>query len=125
MRKAIRDRLTQETSIKQWFQPYTADASTSKPFGVIKLPDDTPDPMHEQAFRRRVEIWVYHDLDTESALSVDASIDEVIQALAGQTLKTTSGRSFRLEFRGTVRDFDDDVLRAHAGRVDFDVPLVY
>ncbi|HHY47096.1 MAG TPA: hypothetical protein GX506_07350 [Firmicutes bacterium] len=122
MRKALYEYLTANCqSVKTWKQPYQADASTPKPYGVIVFGERPRSPFNRRGAFQDVTIWVY--FDPGSYLPVDAAVKEIKGLLAGKMLTTEDGRDFLIEWNQDGRDFYDDALQALAKRIDFTIPL--
>lgn len=122
MRKALYQYLTANCqSVKTWKQPYQADASTPKPYGVILFGERPRSPFNRRGAFQDVTIWVY--FAPGSYLPVDAAVKEIKGLLAGKVLTTEDGRDFLVEWDQDGRDFYDDALQALAKRIDFTIPL--
>ncbi|NPV80744.1 MAG: hypothetical protein HPY52_10790 [Firmicutes bacterium] len=127
MRKALYQYLTANCqSVKTWKQPYQADASTPKPYGVILFGERPRSPFNRRGVFQDVTIWVY--FQPGSYLLVDAAVAEIKALLSGpngtgKVLTTEDGRDFLIEWNQDGRDFHDDVLQALAKRIDFTIPL--
>lgn len=122
MRAALYQHLTQNCqSVPTWKQPYQADATTPKPYGVISF-----QPRSRSSFNRRgafqdLRIWIY--VNPGSFLPLDAAVAEVKALLSDRVLTRKDGGQFLVEWNQDGRDFRDDDLKALAKYVDFTIPL--
>jgi hypothetical protein len=148
MRASLYQYLTDNcTTVSTWKQPYTADASTPKPYGVIKF-DGRPRDTSRTSFQD-VRIWIY--FEPGSYLSLDAAVQEVTTLLSDQLITkavpadpapveegepdmppaeepveeepTPRAKRFLVEFVYEGQDFFDDELKAICRFIDFRIPL--
>ncbi len=121
MRTAIWQYLTDNCrSVKTWKQPYIAEATTPKPYGVVSFLGDAPALSNAMGAFDEVRVWIYDE--PGDLVSTDAAINEVKHLLDGQLLTTGSGIGFSLEWINTSRDFYDDALQALTKYATFRVP---
>lgn len=149
MRASLYQYLTNNcTTVPTWKQPYTADASTPKPYGVIKF-DGRPRDTSRTSFQD-VRIWIY--FEPGSYLSLDAAVQEVTSLLSDQLVTKAvpavpppveeeepgdppieepveeeelapKAKRFLVEFVYEGQDFFDDELKAICRFIDFRIPL--
>lgn len=123
MRAAIYEYLkTNCLSVKTWMQPYTPNATTPKPYGVIVMGDIIRDPFNRRASYQEVTVWPY--FGGNSYVAVDKAVREIRSLLSDRTLTTKEGHRFTVEWIDVGRDFYDDDLKALTRRLEFRVPLV-
>src|SRR5690625_6908820 len=97
MRAALYQYLTANcSSIQTWRQPYSADANTPKPYGVIILGEVIKSPVNRMGSFRDLYIWPY--FSGPSYLPLDAAVNEIRKLLAGTTLTTAEGDRFTVEW---------------------------
>lgn len=122
MRMALYQFLTSHCqTVQTWKQPFTADAKTPKPYGVIQLAEETKAPFNRLGQFQDLYIWLY--FPPGSYLPLDAAVAEVKALLGEQTLVTEAGKSFFIDSGRAGRDFYDTELKALAKRVDFTIPM--
>lgn len=122
MRTAIYQHLTQNCqSVPAWKQPYQANATTPKPYGVISFQQRSRSPLNRRGAFQDLRIWVY--VDPGSFLPLDAAVAEVKALLSDQLLTRKDGGKFLIEGGQIGRDFYDDDLKALAKYIDFTIPL--
>lgn len=122
MRGALYQHLTQNCeSVRTWKQPYTADASTPKPYGVIKFDGRPRNPGNRRTSFQDLRIWLY--VAPGSFLPLDAATKEVTGLLSERILSTPDGRRFLVEWVYEGHDFYDDELKANCRYIDFTIPL--
>lgn len=124
MRTALYQHLTNRCeSITAWYQPYTADGETPKPYGVILFGERPRSPFNRRGAFQDLRIWIYIDPQKSSYLTLDAAVAEVKALLSDQLLTTKTGGRFLTEWNQDGRDFYDDDLKALAKYIDFTIPL--
>lgn len=124
MRTAIYQHLTKNCkSVTVWYQPYTADGKTPKPYGVISFGERVKNSFNRRSAFQDVRIWIYVDPLNSSYLALDAAVAEVKALLSDQLLTKKDGGRFLIEVVQDGRDFYDDDLKALAKYIDFTIPL--
>lgn len=122
MRGALYQHLTQNCeSVRTWKQPYQADATTPKPYGVISFQPRSRSPFNRRGAFQDLRIWIY--VDPGSFLPLDAAVAEVKALLSDRILAKRDGGQFLVEWNQDGRDFYDDDLEALARYIDFTIPL--
>lgn len=122
MRTALFQYLTQNCqTVKTWKQPYTADASTPKPYGVIKFDGRPRNSGNRRTSFQDLRVWIY--VDPGSFLPLDAAAREICALLSDHVLTTQDGRRFLIEWVYEGSDFYDDELKANCRFIDFRIPL--
>ena len=114
--------LSAETGISEWKQPYTADANSKKPYGVIVLGEDIQSVNNNKGAFRSLFIWPY--FNPGSFVAVDKATRALKKALHKQILITSQGDSFEIEWVNTGRDFKDDELKTLTKRMEFRIPII-
>ncbi len=123
MRAALYQYLTENCqSIKSWHQPGGPDKDTQKPYGVIKLGEETRAPFNNRGFFRELTIWPYFKVG--SFIPADQAVAELKGLLAGTILTTSEGHKFEIEWVHTGGDFQDPDLDAITRRIEFRIPRV-
>jgi len=122
MRGALYQHLTQNCeSVRTWKQPYQADATTPKPYGVVSFQPRSRSPFNRRGAFQDLRIWIY--VDPGSFLPLDAAVAEVKALLSDRILAKRDGGQFLVEWNQDGRDFYDDDLEALARYIDFTIPL--
>ncbi len=133
-RKAIYQHLTINCkSVPDWYQPFTATATTKKPYGVILFGDNPQNAFNRRSSFQDIQLIIYRD--PGSFLPVDEAVAEVKglfvekdawgRVLGPKLLTMEDGRKFFLEWQHTGRDFHDDELKAIGKIVYFTIPQGY
>jgi len=121
MRKAIYQYLTNNCQISDWYQPNTATASTSKPYGVIQFAEEVLNPTNRRTSFQDITLWIYRPEGKCDLL--DGDVADIRGLFGGERLLTTAGgKRFFLVWQQTSRDFYDEDLKAVAKRIDFTIP---
>lgn len=151
MRAALYQHLTQNcTTVPTWKQPYAADASTPKPYGVIKFDGRPMNAYNSRTSFQNLRIWIY--FEPGSYLALDAAVQEVTTLLSDQLITKAvpadpapveeeepgdppigepveeeelapKAKRFLVEFVYEGQDFFDDELKAICRFIDFRIPL--
>ena len=75
LRLALYDVLTEESSIKNWWQPFLATDRTEKPYGVITFGPVTRIPSGPRFRTRLMHVWVY--VEKEDFTVLDDYVEEI------------------------------------------------
>jgi len=126
MRKALYQYLTNNCkTITDWYQPYTAGATTKKPYGVIAFEENPQNAFNRRSSFQDVTLWIYYV--PGNFIPVDSAVAEIksmfVKDGGPKLLETDEGRRFFMEWQQTSRDFYDDELKAVAKKIDFTIPL--
>jgi hypothetical protein len=122
LRLALYDVLTEESSIKNWWQPFLATDRTEKPYGVITFGPVTRVPSGPRFRSRLMHVWVY--VEKEDFTVLDDYVEEITGLLTDRIVQVDSGNHYLLEWEHEGQDFIDPELNALTRRLDFRVPLV-
>jgi len=122
LRLALYDVLTEESSIKNWWQPFLATDRTEKPYGVITFGPVIRVPSGPRFRSRLMHVWIY--VEKEDFTVLDDYVEEITELLTDRIVQVDSGNHYLLEWEHEGQDFFDPELNALTRRLDFRVPLV-
>lgn len=108
--------------IKEWFQVYSADSNTPKPYGVFALNDESRSQVNHKGKFIDLNIWIY--FKTGQAHKLDEAMKEINKLLTNQVLTTDTGEEFLIEYVNHLKVFWDEDLEAICRRIDFRIPKV-
>lgn len=121
MRAGVRKQILENVpGLLDCYEPNVPRIETPKPYGVVVQGNDEPrqDPT---SFQRRVEVWLYNDIDTFKKL--DTLTNETILALELQTFTDPdTGLSYTAKFNGTIgQDLVDEEWGAIVRGLNFSI----
>lgn len=122
LRLALYDVLTEESSIKNWWQPFLATDRTEKPYGVITFGPVIRVPSGPRFRSRLMHVWIY--VEKEDFTVLDDYVEEITELLTDRIVQVDSGNHYLLEWEHEGQDFFDPELNALTRRLDFRIPLV-
>jgi len=122
LRLAIYDVLTEESSIKDWWQPFLATDRTEKPYGVITFGPIARVPSGPRFRTRLMHVWIY--VEKEDFTVLDDYLEEITGLLTDRIVQVDNGNHYLLEWEHEGQDYIDPELDALTRRLDFRIPLV-
>jgi len=125
VRKAIYEHLKNNSQyISDWYQTFSADADTAKPFGVIRFGAKVRSAENTTGRFRYFSVWPYFDEEEASFIDVDNAEKEIYNLLNDARLQTDAGQYFRVEWEDSGEDFTEDAIKAITRPQYFRIPLV-
>lgn len=125
MRAGIRKQLLESVlSLKECYEPNVPKPKTPKPYAVVLQGSDT-EKRDPTSFERKIEVWLYNDIDTFKTL--DALQSEVIEALDLVTFTDPETMiAYTTKFNNVVgQDMVDEEWGAIVRGLNFSVISIY
>lgn len=121
MWQAIYQHLSNKSKkINEWFQVYSADDKTSKPYGVFALNNESNSKINHKGKFTELNIWLY--FEKGQAHKLDKAMKEVKKLLSNQVLTTDLDEELLIEYVNHLKVFWDEDLKAICRRIDFRIP---